>query len=123
MLTSKYLNGVPNASRAAQDGSFSKTMLSERNLENVRVLNRIAAERGQSLAQMALSWVLRKPAVTSALIGASHFAQIEECLDSLRNPTFSSDELARIDRHAFDGGLNIWAESSQPDPCGDAPSR
>ncbi len=115
LLTSKYLNGIPNTSRAAQDGSFSRTMLSERNLENVRALNRIAQERGQSLAQMAISWVLRKPAVTSALIGASHFAQIEESLGALRNLHFSSDELGRIDRHALDGGLNIWADSSQCD--------
>jgi L-glyceraldehyde 3-phosphate reductase len=115
LLTSKYLNGIPNTSRAAQDGSFSRTMLSERNLENVRALNGIAAERGQSLAQMAISWVLRKPAITSALIGASHFAQIEESLGSLRNPHFSSEEIGRIDRHALDGGLNIWAASSQSD--------
>jgi L-glyceraldehyde 3-phosphate reductase len=115
LLTSKYLNGIPNSSRAAQDGSFSKTMLSERNLENVRALNGIAAERGQSLAQMAISWVLRKPSVTSALIGASHFAQIEESLGSLRNLHFSADEIGRIDRHALDGGLNIWAASSQSD--------
>jgi L-glyceraldehyde 3-phosphate reductase len=115
LLTSKYRNGIPNTSRAAQDGSFSKTMLSERNLENVRALSGIAAERGQSLAQMAISWVLRKPAVTSALIGASHFAQIEESLGSLRNPHFSAEEIGRIDRHALDGGLNIWAGSSQSD--------
>jgi L-glyceraldehyde 3-phosphate reductase len=115
LLTSKYLNGIPNTSRAAQDGSFSKTMLNERNLENVRALAGIASERGQSLAQMAISWVLRKPAVTSALIGASHFAQIEESLGSLRNLHFSAEEIGRIDRHALDGGLNIWAESSQSD--------
>jgi L-glyceraldehyde 3-phosphate reductase len=109
LLTAKYLNGIPEASRAAQDGSFPKSMLSERNLENVRALNRIAAQRGQSLAQMALSWVLRKPVITSALIGASKFAQIEECLGALRSPNFSTDELDRIDHHALDGGLNIWA--------------
>jgi L-glyceraldehyde 3-phosphate reductase len=109
LLTAKYLDGIPEASRAAQDGSFPKAMLSERNLENVRALNRIAAERGQSLAQMAISWVLRKPVITSALIGASKFAQIEECLGSLRNTIFSADEIDRIDRHALDGGLNIWA--------------
>ncbi|MGC1522527.1 MAG: L-glyceraldehyde 3-phosphate reductase [Steroidobacteraceae bacterium] len=115
LLTSKYLSGVPSTSRAAQNGSFSKTLLSERNLENVRALNGIAAERGQSLAQMAISWVLRKPAVTSALVGASHFAQIDESLGSLRNPHFSDEEIGRIDRHALDGGLNIWADSSQSD--------
>jgi L-glyceraldehyde 3-phosphate reductase len=115
LLTSKYLNGIPNTSRAAQDGSFSKAMLSESNLEHVRALNGIAAERGQSLAQMAISWVLRKPAVTSALIGASHFAQIEESLGALRTLHFSADELGRIDRHALDGGLNIWSASGQSD--------
>ncbi|HXC10293.1 MAG TPA: L-glyceraldehyde 3-phosphate reductase [Steroidobacteraceae bacterium] len=115
LLTSKYLNGIPNTSRAAQDGSFSRNMLSERNLESVRALNGIAEQRGQSLAQMAISWVLRKPAVTSALIGASHFAQIEESLGALRNPHFSSEEIGRIDRHALDGGLNIWAASGQSD--------
>jgi L-glyceraldehyde 3-phosphate reductase len=113
LLTSKYLNGIPATSRAAQDGSFSKAMLSEGNLENVRALNRIAQERGQSLAQMAVSWVLRKPAVTSALIGASRFEQIEESLGSLRSTNFSADEIARIDRHAAGDGLNIWASSSQ----------
>ncbi|HME38151.1 MAG TPA: L-glyceraldehyde 3-phosphate reductase [Steroidobacteraceae bacterium] len=115
LLTAKYLNGIPDASRAAQDGSFSKAMLSERNLESVRALNRVAAERGQSLAQMAISWVLRKPVITSALIGASKFAQVEECLGALASPSFSADELDKIDRHAQGSGLNIWAASSQSD--------
>jgi len=109
LLTAKYLNGIPETSRAAQDGSFPKSMLSERNLENVRALDRIAGERGQSLAQMAISWVLRKPVITSALVGASRFAQIEECLGALRSANFSAEEIDRIDRHALDGGLNIWA--------------
>jgi len=113
LLTAKYLNGVPTASRAAQDGSFRKAMLTERNLDNVRALDRIAQERGQSLAQMAIAWVLRKPAVTSALIGASSFTQIEESLGALRNPRFDQDEIDRIDRHALDGDLNIWAAPSQ----------
>jgi L-glyceraldehyde 3-phosphate reductase len=112
LLTTKYLQGVPAASRAAENGSFQKRMVSERNLENVRALDRIAQERGQSLAQMAIAWVLRKPQMTSALIGASRWAQVEECLGALQNVKFSDDELARIDRHALDGGLNIWAESS-----------
>ena len=115
LLTAKYLNGIPDASRAAQDGSFSKAMLSERNLESVRALNRVAAERGQSLAQMAISWVLRKPVITSALIGASKFAQVEECLGALASPSFNADELDKIDRHAQGSGLNIWAASSQSD--------
>ena len=113
LLTTKYLNGVPGASRADQDQSFRKSMLSERNLVNVRALNGIARERGQSLAQMAIAWVLRRKAVTSALIGASRWSQIEECLGALRNSSFSQDELDRIDRYAEDGELNIWAESSQ----------
>ena len=115
LLTTKYLNGVPDGSRAAQDGSFRKTMLSERNLENVRALDRIARDRNQSLAQMAIAWVLRNPAVTSALIGARNFAQIEECLGALDNACFSQEEMDRIDRHALDGDLNIWAASGQSD--------
>jgi len=85
----------------------------ERNLANVRALDEIARERGQSLAQMAIAWVLRKPAVTSALIGASRWEQIEECLGALRNVQFSFEELQRIDHHALEGDLNIWAASSR----------
>jgi L-glyceraldehyde 3-phosphate reductase len=113
LLTTKYLNGIPAASRAAEDGSFHKSMLSEANLERVRALSGIAQQRGQSLAQMAIAWVLAKPAVTSALIGARTWAQIEECLGALRNTQFSRDELEAIDRFARDGDLNIWATSSQ----------
>src|SRR6202790_873283 len=113
LLTTKYLKGVPDASRASRDASFCKAMLSERNLDKVRALNQIAAQRGQSLAQMALAWVLRKPPITSALIGASSWSQIKECLGALQKPGFSTDELQRIDQHAVDGDLNIWAASSQ----------
>jgi L-glyceraldehyde 3-phosphate reductase len=113
LLTGKYLKGIPSTSRAAEDGSFQKKMVSERNLENARALERIAQERGQTLAQMAISWVLRRPEVTSALIGASRWFQIGECLGALKNLKFSAEELARIDRHALDGDLNIWAESSE----------
>jgi L-glyceraldehyde 3-phosphate reductase len=109
LLTSKYLKGVPESSRAAQDGSFSKSMLTEANIANVRELNKIAERRGQSLAQMAIAWVLARPAITSALIGASNWAQIEECLGALRHPEFSALEMESIDRYAKDGGLNIWA--------------
>ena len=113
LLTNKYLAGVPQSSRAAQDGSFSKRMLTERNLANVRALNGIAQRRGQSLAQMAIAWLLRNPAVTSALIGASRWEQIEDCLGALRNTEFSQAELGEIDSHSNDGELNIWAASSQ----------
>jgi L-glyceraldehyde 3-phosphate reductase len=113
LLTNKYLQGVPDTSRAALNGSFSKRMLTDGNLANVRALNAIAQRRGQSLAQMAVAWVLRKPAITSALIGASRWAQIEDCLGALRNTQFSQAELDEIDSHSNDGGLNIWAASSQ----------
>jgi L-glyceraldehyde 3-phosphate reductase len=112
LLTAKYLKGFPTTSRAAEGGSFQKKMVNERNLENVRGLERIAQERGQSLAQMAIAWVLRRPEITSALVGASRWFQIGECLGALKNLKFSAEELARIDRHALDGDLNIWAESS-----------
>jgi L-glyceraldehyde 3-phosphate reductase len=112
LLTSKYLQGVPDTARAAQNGSFRKAMLTERNLANVRALNEIAGRRGQTLAQMAIAWVLRKPAVTSALIGASRWQQIDECLGALGNLTFAADELREIDAHAVEGDLNLWATSS-----------
>ena len=113
LLTGKYLQGIPATSRAAKDSSFRQSMLTEANLANVRALNQIAQQRGQTLAQMAIAWVLAKPQITSALIGASSWAQIEECLGALQNSVFSAGEIASIDRCARDGGLNIWAASSQ----------
>jgi L-glyceraldehyde 3-phosphate reductase len=113
LLTTKYLNGVPESSRVMKNESFRKSMLSDRNLASVRALNEIAQRRGQSLAQMAIAWVLRKPAITSALVGASSWPQIEECLGALRNGSFQQEELDGIDAHAKDGALNIWAASSQ----------
>jgi L-glyceraldehyde 3-phosphate reductase len=113
LLTTKYLGGIPQSSRAAQEGSFRSTMLTERNLANVRSLHEIAQQRGQTLAQMAIAWVLRKPVVTSALIGASRWSQIEECLGALKNLRFTDEELRRIDAHAVEGDLNIWAASSK----------
>jgi L-glyceraldehyde 3-phosphate reductase len=113
LLTSKYLNGIPPSARAAQEGSFRTSMLTPQNIANVRALNEIAEMRGQSLAQMAVAWVLKNPAITSALVGASNWAQIEDSLGALKNGTFTSDELSQIDRRAGDGGLNIWAASSQ----------
>lgn len=114
LLTNKYLTGaVPEASRASLNGSFRKGLLNETNLANVRALHEIARRRGQTLAQMAIAWVLRKPAVTSALIGASRWTQVEDCLGALRNLQFSPSELSEIDSHAQDGALNIWAQSSQ----------
>jgi L-glyceraldehyde 3-phosphate reductase len=109
LLTDKYLSGVPEQSRAAVGDSFNRNHLSAQNLANVRALNVIAADRGQSLAQMSIAWVLRDPRVTTALIGASRWEQIDDSLGALANPTFSEDELAAIDRYALEGNLNIWA--------------
>jgi L-glyceraldehyde 3-phosphate reductase len=113
LLTNKYLQGVPETSRAAENGSFRRTLLTESNLANVRALDAIARKRGQTLARMAIAWVLRRPEITSALIGASRWSQIEDCLGALQHPQFSQSELDEIDAHARDGGLNIWAASSQ----------
>ncbi|MGB9111373.1 MAG: L-glyceraldehyde 3-phosphate reductase [Acidimicrobiales bacterium] len=113
MLTDRYLNGVPDDSRAAHAGSLGRSMLSEENLAKIRGLNEIAQRRGQSLAQMAIAWVLRDRRVTSALIGASSVLQLEDSVAALANPSFSGDELAAIDRYATESGINIWAESSR----------
>ena len=112
LLTGKYLNGVPEGSRATQNGSLSADQLTEQTLDHIRALSQVAERRGQSLAQLALSWVLRDPRVTSALIGASSVKQLEENLAAAQNTTFSEEELAEIDRHAVDSGINIWATSS-----------
>ena len=112
VLTGKYLSGVPTGSRAAQDGSLSSDQLSERTLGHVRALAAIATSRGQSLAQLALSWTLRDQRVTSVLIGASSVTQLEENLAATENTSFTDDELAAIDRDAVDAGINIWATSS-----------
>jgi L-glyceraldehyde 3-phosphate reductase len=112
LLTGKYLNGVPEGSRATQNGSLSRDQLTEQTLNHIRALAEVARQRGQSLAQLALSWVLRDPRVTSALIGASSVTQLEENLAAAQNTTFSTEELAEIDRHAVDSGINIWSASS-----------
>jgi L-glyceraldehyde 3-phosphate reductase len=112
LLTNRYLDGVPPDSRAVDGDSFDMGMLRDENLSRVRALDEVARGRGQTLAQMAISWVLREPRVTSALIGASRWSQIEDALGALDNLEFSSDELAQIDRHAVEGDINIWAASS-----------
>ncbi|MGH3437574.1 MAG: L-glyceraldehyde 3-phosphate reductase [Sciscionella sp.] len=112
MLTSKYLDGVPAGSRMAQNSSLSQDMLSQQNLTRIRALHEIARQRGQSLAQLALAWCLRDPRITSVLIGASSVAQLEDSLASLGNLEFSEGELAEIDKHAVEGGINIWRRSS-----------
>ena len=113
MLTDKYLGGIPEGSRASQGKSLSKDLLTAETLNHVRTLNEIARGRGQSLAQMALSWTLRDPRVTSALIGASSVAQLEDSLGALDRLGFADDELAAIDKDAVEAGINIWAASSR----------
>ena len=112
LLTDRYLNGVPEGSRASHPGSFSQNLLTEENLSKIRALNEIAKRRGQTLAQMAVAWVLRDPVVTSALIGASSVAQLEQNVAALDKLEFSKEELGEIDRYATEGGINIWAASS-----------
>jgi L-glyceraldehyde 3-phosphate reductase len=112
MLTEKYLDGVPEDSRAAQGRFLTRDFLTEENLARVRALAGIAQRRGQSLAQMAIAWTLRDPRVTSALIGASSVAQLEQNVAAVERLEFSDEELAEIDRHAVDSGINIWAQSS-----------
>ncbi|HEY4627546.1 MAG TPA: L-glyceraldehyde 3-phosphate reductase [Blastococcus sp.] len=111
MLTSKYLGGIPEGSRASQDKSLSQDLLSEEALRHVRALNEIAEKRGQSLAQMALAWALRDPRVTSVLVGASSVGQLEQNVGALENLDFTDDELAAIDEHAVDTGIDLWAQA------------
>jgi L-glyceraldehyde 3-phosphate reductase len=112
LLTDRYLDGVPADSRAAREGSFSQTLLTEANLSNARALREIARGRGQTLPQLAIAWTLRDPRVASALIGASSVAQLDDNLAALDNLGFTAAELAEIDRFAVDGGVNLWAGSS-----------
>jgi L-glyceraldehyde 3-phosphate reductase len=112
MLTDKYLEGIPEGSRASRESSLSPDLLTEETLGKVRALGKIAAGRGQSLAQMALAWTLRDPRVTTALIGASSVPQLEANVAALDRLDFTADELAEIDRHATESGVNLWAASS-----------
>ena len=113
LLSGRYLKGkIPKGSRASRGDSFTADLLTDETLERVRALNEIADSRGQTLAQMALAWTLRDPRVTSTLVGASSVAQLEENLAALDKRDFSEQELAAIDRHASESGINLWAESS-----------
>jgi len=113
LLTNKYLNGVPASSRAKDGLSFQKEFLSEENLKRVRALNEIARGRGQSLAQMAIAWVLRDKRVTSALVGARNVEQLDNSLDALKNLQFTDAELAEIDRYAQDGSIDLWKDARE----------
>ena len=112
LLTDKYLGGIPESSRVRTGVSFSEQLLTDENLERVRALNEIAERRGQTLAQLALAWVLRDPRVTSAAIGVSSVDQLENNVAALERLDFDPDELDEIDRYAQDGAINIWAPSS-----------
>jgi L-glyceraldehyde 3-phosphate reductase len=113
ILTKKYLNGIPEGSRAAQGKSLDPATITPRAIESVRALNAIAEARGQTLAQMALAWVLRDGRITSALIGASKPEQVVDCVGAVANTSFTADELARIDAIAEEPDLNLWARSSE----------
>ncbi|MBN9031236.1 MAG: L-glyceraldehyde 3-phosphate reductase [Rhizobiales bacterium 63-7] len=115
MLTSKYLNGVPEDSRAALNHFFKRDSIRPSVIENVRKLNEIAEKRGQTLAQLALAWVLRGGRVTSALIGASRAAQIVDCVHALDNPDFTDAELSEIDLYAREADVNLWTKSAELD--------
>lgn len=113
LLTDKYLGGIPEDSRAGREGTGIAGQLTEDNLAHIRALNDIAGERGQTLAQMALAWALRDRRITSVLVGARTVAQLENSLGALDSAGFTDEELARIDEHAVEGGINWWAESAQ----------
>ncbi|WP_337266926.1 L-glyceraldehyde 3-phosphate reductase [Oryzifoliimicrobium ureilyticus] len=113
MLTTKYLGGIPDDSRAAKDHFLKKDFIRPSIIDNIRELNAIAERRGQTLAQMAIAWVLRGGRVTSALIGASRAEQIIDCVNALKAPNFTSEELAEIDRYAREADVNLWAKSAE----------
>jgi len=112
MLTDKYLDGIPEGSRASRESSLSPELLTDETIAKIRALNELAGRRGQSLAQLALAWTLRDPRVTSTLIGASSVAQLEANVAALGKLELTAEELAEIDRHATDSGINLWAASS-----------
>jgi L-glyceraldehyde 3-phosphate reductase len=113
MLTDRYLEGIPEDSRAARYDALNSAWLHEENLARIRALNEIAVGRGQSLAQLALAWTLRDERVTSTLVGASSVRQLEQNVAALDRLELSDDELAEIDRHAVEAGINLWAESAE----------
>jgi L-glyceraldehyde 3-phosphate reductase len=113
LLTNKYLNGVPENSRANVEGSFQKEFLSEENLNRVRALDSLAQARRQTLAQMAIAWVLRDSRVTSALIGARNVEQLDNSLDAMQRPQFSEEELREIDKYAHEGSIDLWKDARE----------
>lgn len=112
MLTNKYLDGVPGDSRMAREGSLSSSMLTEQNLSHIRALNKLAARRGQSLAQLALTWAMRDARITSVLVGASSVEQLDDSLAAIDAPALTTAEIAEIDHHAVEGGIDLWRTSA-----------
>ena len=112
MLTAKYLKGIPEGSRATQGKSLNPAFLNDHALANIRALNAIAERRSQTLAQMAIAWVLRDGGITSALIGASRPSQVEDCVGAIANLDFTPEELVEIDKYANEENINLWARSS-----------
>ena len=113
MLTDKYLNGIPEGSRATRGSTLSPRLITDETLGKVRALNQIAQRRGQTLAQMAVAWTLRDPRITSALVGASSVGQLEANVAALNNLEFTDEELVEIDRYATESDINLWAKSSE----------
>jgi L-glyceraldehyde 3-phosphate reductase len=113
MLSDRYLDGIPEGSRASRDTSLSPDLLTDETLDKIRALGEVAARRGQTLAQMAIAWTLRDPRMTSTLVGASSVAQLEENVAALDRLDFSAEELAEIDRYATESGINLWATSGE----------
>jgi L-glyceraldehyde 3-phosphate reductase len=115
MLTARYLDGIPSDSRAAEGFTLTREFITDEIVDRVRGLDAIAKKRGQTLAQMAIAWTLRDQRVTTALVGASRWSQIEDSLGALDNLEFTAGELAEIDRYAVDSGINLWEASSRED--------
>jgi L-glyceraldehyde 3-phosphate reductase len=112
MLTTKYLEGIPEGSRASRESTLSPTLLTEQAMAKIRALNEVAARRGQTLAQMALAWTLRDPRMTSTVVGASSVEQLEENVRALERLDFTPEELEEIDRYATESDINLWSRSS-----------
>src|SRR6185437_14686377 len=113
MLSDKYVDGIPEGSRASRDGSLSPSLINDETVGKIRALNEVAARRGQTLAQMALAWTLRDPRITSTLVGVSSIEQLEANVAAVDRLDFTDEELAEIDTHATESGINLWARSSE----------
>ena len=113
MLSDKYIKEIPKKSRISDNSSLDSKMITKSYKSKIINLNRLAKKRGQTLPQMALSWVLRHPTMTSALIGARTIKQLDDCLDSQKNLEFTSNELKEIDKYAINEKINLWEKSSK----------